>query len=292
MKLYFYKGEEPNFGDELNEWLMPRVFGDALDDNESEMLLAIGSILFDHHPSDVRKIVFGSGYGGYTPVPTIDETWDVVCVRGPLTAAAIKVPQSKVSGDTAILLRNYYKPDNTKRVRASFMPHFQSLARGQWQRVCERAGIRFIDPRLPVEDVLRMLCESEVVVAEAMHGAIVSDALRIPWVAIVPFDKSHHMKWEDWAGALGLQVNFRHLAPSTEYEQRFSLGLQPGPNPTVIKRLIRKLIQALRFTRAVISLRRAAAAMPQLSSEEAIARATDHLERAANLINSRNQRSR
>jgi hypothetical protein len=55
MKIYTYRGEMPNFGDELNNWLLPKVFPNLFDDDDSRLFLGIGSILFDHHPPRSEK---------------------------------------------------------------------------------------------------------------------------------------------------------------------------------------------------------------------------------------------
>lgn len=284
LKLYFYRGREPNFGDELNTWLMPRVLPSLLDDNPDDLLLAIGSVLFDHHPDASRKIVLGSGYGGYTCLPTLDSKWDIRCVRGPITAHVLNLPSSKVAGDAAILLRRHYRPATDKRVFVSFIPHFESVNRGHWRQACELADIRFIDPRLPVDEVLEMISESSLVMAEAMHGAIVSDALRIPWIAIRPVDPSHHMKWNDWAGALGFTVRFQDIVPSSMAEFRMAKhGSGSGGRrlPHKVRRVIETPLDMIAMVRAAISLRTAAGASPQLSSDKAIEAATQRLEAAA-----------
>ena len=51
-----------------------------------------------------------------------------------------------------------------------------------------------------------------------MHGAIVADALRIPWIAIEPNLAVHRMKWYDWASALNMQPKFSKLGPSNGFE--------------------------------------------------------------------------
>ncbi len=137
MKLYFFRGEHPNFGDELNSFLMPKVFPGLFDDSLNEIFLGIGSVLYDHHPTASQKIVFGTGYGGYTPPPRLDSKWRIYCVRGPLTAQILNLPEDKVAADSAILI-NRYRPRRKNAGKViSFMPHWQE--HGTWG-----AGNRYV----------------------------------------------------------------------------------------------------------------------------------------------------
>lgn len=213
-----YRGKQPNFGDELNAYLLPRLLPDFFDDLDDPLFLGIGSILNNQHPQQVRKIVFGSGYGGYVPKPELDEKWTIYSVRGPRTAAVLGLGAEKVSADLAVMMTLYRTPAPVKRHKASFMPHFESLNLSDWGGIAESAGLHFIDPRNPVEQVLAELEASEVVVTEAMHGAIVSDALRVPWVALRPVDPIHRFKWFDWAEALDIKLRPQPMVPASLYE--------------------------------------------------------------------------
>ena len=288
MKLYVYRAEVTNFGDELNEWLLPRIFPDFFDGDEGTIMLAIGSVLYEHEPRTSTKIVFGSGYGGYQPLPAFDNSWRFYGVRGPRTARACGLDSGLVSGDTAIII-NRFLPElaRAKRYRCSFMPHWQSIPRGNWQKACELAGIHFIDPRAPVPDVLDELMASEMVLAEAMHGAIVADALRVPWVPILPIDRSHHMKWYDWAEALDLTLNPQKVASSSLLEagvayfgrERQKLKRSSGLTGLAVAMADRVCVQ-----RAAHDLAKASRVTPSLSSDRAISHAVDRLERAAERI--------
>ena len=88
-----YWDDQPNFGDALNPWLFPRLLPGRFDDDGDTCFLGIGTILGHAYPADRRKLVFSSGYvadadDSYGPRPTLDATWEVVCVRGPLILAA------------------------------------------------------------------------------------------------------------------------------------------------------------------------------------------------------------
>jgi succinoglycan biosynthesis protein ExoV len=217
MELYFYKCIKPNFGDELNAWMWPKLI-DGVWGNDDELFLGIGSILFDFFPKERRKIVFGAGYGGYTPLPTLDDKWKIYFVRGKLTAKALGIDEKLGIGDAAILLKSCVNKQVVKRHKISFMPHWQSTFEGNWELACKLASINYIDPCAPVEVVLDNILASELVITEAMHGAIVADALRVPWMPVQPLRENHSMKWYDWASALDIDLKPKQLVSSSFFE--------------------------------------------------------------------------
>ena len=221
MKMFFFRSSvAPNFGDELNPWLWPKLLDGMFDDDEREIFIGIGSILWDDYPKASLKIVMGAGYGGYKPPPIIDENWQVNFVRGPQTAEHLGLPPKAAITDSAVLLRTVFRPQSGKRYRASFIPHWESLYGARWDLVCAMAGIHLIDPRQPVETVLSEIAASEVVIAEAMHGAISADALRVPWIPVMPFVATHRFKWLDWSRSLDLELRPVRLMASTFAEWR------------------------------------------------------------------------
>ncbi len=276
MKMYYFRGSPPNFGDELNRWMWPRLLPGFFDDRNDRIFLGIGSILFDFHPAGSRKIVFGAGYGGYTAPPRIDENWDIYFVRGPITARAIGVDSALGVGDSAILLRSCVHSRPPKRFRASFMPHWESVGDGEWAAACACAGLHFINPCAPVDMVLGEIMASEVLVTEAMHGAIVADALRVPWVPVCPIQSQHRQKWFDWAGALHLELQPRTLSPSNGLEAAMSLLGSTRRSAERLRRrgqVLKSVAVPYFRERAAASLLRLAGASPTLSSDVAIERA-------------------
>lgn len=217
MKLTYFRGDEPNFGDELNATMWRSLLPpDFLDEDDSELFLGIGSILWDYHPPNKIKHVMGSGYGGYTPPPNVkDGSWTIAWLRGPLTAARLGVDARLAITDAAILVRATPLPAPAAGVGAAFMPHFESTARGNWAEVCRLAGVTYLDPRDDPQRLIAQIRGASVLVTEAMHGAIVADALRTPFIAITPAHPMNRAKWLDWAQSVQLDLRRTDLAASS-----------------------------------------------------------------------------
>ena len=275
MKMYFFRSSRvANFGDELNEWMWPRLLPDFFDADESELFLGIGSVLFDHHPAAAKKLVFGAGYGGYTAPPVIDDTWDFRFVRGRITTDTFGLPESMAVGDAAILVRSCGLTRPAARHRVSFMPHWESVMRGHWKAVCEAAGIHYIAPSDDVDSVLQQLLASDLVLTEAMHGAIVADALRVPWIPLRPIQERHRMKWNDWASALDLQVPQHTLPASSGLEYIVGrIGDRSVWGGRLQRReLFRDTAKSVFIGRAARYLQRLAQTAPCMSDDGAIER--------------------
>lgn len=214
--MFFYRGAVGNFGDELNPWLWPKLLDGCFDDDPSHIFLGLGSILYHDFPTWKRKVVFGAGYAGYTPKPDLhDGSWDIRFVRGPQTAEALNLDPATALTDPAILVRTMALPAPAPPHPVSFMPHVDSLSRGRWREVCATTGIHLIDPTLPVDAVLAQIRGTRLLLSEAMHGAIVADALRIPWIPLLPIAAAHRFKWRDWTRSVELPYNPALLFPSS-----------------------------------------------------------------------------
>ncbi len=209
MKLHFYRSPngERNFGDELGPWLWRRLLPDAFDDDDRELFVGIGTLLNSKLPPARRTIVFGAGYG-YGELPKIDATWSIYCVRGPLTAQLLNLPASLAMTDPGSLVGAIGEPAEPRQTTHEFayMPHW-SFACDDWRYVCEQIGFKYIDPRADVDAVLDQIRCTRVLVAEAMHGAIVADALRVPWVPVWNDPAIYQFKWRDWCASVGLEYS-------------------------------------------------------------------------------------
>jgi succinoglycan biosynthesis protein ExoV len=168
----------------------------------------------------------------------------------------------------------------------AFMPHVESIPRGNWAEVCAQAGVAFLDPRAPVDQLLSGIRGAEVLITEAMHGAIVADALRTPWVPVLPFHQINRAKWHDWTASLDLSLNNVSLSPSTLREAWVSRTglLAMGTKSRMIfdSFLVRPCDQMLTARAAAKLAHVATTAKPQLSTDVAIARATNRALEALN----------
>jgi succinoglycan biosynthesis protein ExoV len=210
MKLCYYKlpNEAQNFGDNLNPWLWEKLLPGVLDDDPTTAFVGIGTLFNNTLPDRTRharkRAVFGTGVGYAKGVPAVDESYKIYCLRGPLSTRALGLSDELAVTDGAALLRRLVKPSDRKRYKFAFMPHYELAGEG-WKSVCEEVGFGYIDPRWTTEAVITAIGQTEVVLAEAMHGAIVADALRVPWVPVVTSPTILSFKWQDWCASIGVE---------------------------------------------------------------------------------------
>lgn len=208
MKLHYFRSPHGNFGDDLNAWLWPELLPGLWDDDDGITFVGVGTILNRLVPQTRLKIVLGSGVG-YSPLPQNlhDGSWSVLGIRGPLSARAAGLPAKTVVTDGAILLGTIdglVKPDAARTGEVVFVPHVSSMETGAWEQICDRLSITFIDPRWDFHRVFAMIGNARLVLTEAMHGAIVADTLRVPFVPLVTSREISSFKWMDWTLSMGL----------------------------------------------------------------------------------------
>jgi succinoglycan biosynthesis protein ExoV len=209
MKLHYFRSPHGNFGDDLNAWLWPELLPGVWDDGSDGItFVGIGTILNRLVPETRLKIVAGSGVG-YSPLPANlhDGSWDFLGIRGPLSARAAGLPAKAVITDGAILLGaidGLVRPQGMRTGNIVFVPHVSSTETGAWEDICARLGITYVDPRWDFHRVFALIGNAKLVLAEAMHGAIVADTLRVPFVPLVSSREISSFKWMDWTLSMGL----------------------------------------------------------------------------------------
>ncbi len=208
MKLFYYQGN--NFGDELNPLIFNKLLPDFFDNNEQEVFLGIGSILgFEQYKKAQKKIIFSSGIAKgnqkeYGTLPVIDNSYEFLCVRGPLTAETLGLDPKLAVTDGAVLISTISQPPQPKKYPYTFIPHKNTTYKFDWKPICDQAGVHLISPQDGVENVLFGILQSEVIFAESLHAAIVADAFRIPWIPVKSFYSISTFKWKDWTSSMEL----------------------------------------------------------------------------------------
>ncbi len=300
-----------NFGDALNPWIWKQLLP-GLDVCPSQMrvgdcsavcVCSIGSFLSEEFLvqfSGTRRLVVagtGIGYGEIQPRFTLGRSFPKVLrlrqepvqigfdpvavsfawVRGPLTARKLGLQEDIAVADAAYLIRQVLPAEywmSADRHGIAFMPHIGSVTTVPWQDACERLGWRFIDPRSPLEGVLDAIRSTKLVVTEALHGAIVADALRTPWIATRSSGEILDLKWRDHCAAI--EVNYAPIDIRPVWYVRAVAKTQRNK----IKQSLfgaRALADNLRRSVAALAddLRRASEANAPLLSSEAMIRTID-----------------
>lgn len=198
MRLFYYAGYK-NFGDAMNPWFWEHFLPNLKSTGDDSIIFSgIGSVLNDRLPIGSQNIVFGSGAGyGDAPSP---RNWKFYAVRGPRTAGAFGLTDIAF-GDPAILLPRMLPVEKDSNPATIFVPHRESGALGGWKAPCAAAGIKYVDPQTDFVEVVRSIGRAKLVITESLHGAIVADAYRVPWIPVVVFH-SHPFKWHDWTESL------------------------------------------------------------------------------------------
>lgn len=228
MKLYYCKYPEgrQNFGDALNPWMWEQLLPGILDEDPSSAFIGIGTLINDalprRTPQAKHRVIFSTGVGYGKDIPVIDESYHIYCLRGPISAQSLNVSSNLAITDGALLLRKLIDQSSVaKKYKFSYMPHYD-LAGDGWQRVCDQLGFGYISPSWEIEDILTKIRQTEVLICEAMHGAIVADALRTPWIPVKTNSSILPIKWQDWCASM--QLEYQPYSLGRFYQPRSSTG--------------------------------------------------------------------
>ena len=118
-----------------------------------------------------------------------------------------------------------------------------------------------------------------MLITEAMHGAIVADALRTPWVAALPINRHHHHKWSDWAESLSIDLHSHRLRPSSLMELYVGFsggrGKVEGRAGRISRSRLLRPANRILTQLAAERLRMLATLEPQMSRDDRIEEATE-----------------
>lgn len=195
-----------NFGDNLNDVIFESLgITDRVDFKKSNLgsldencLLGLGTIINRkiHSPCTV----VGSGCNGSSK-PSADIKYSFV--RGRLTAEFLGLHPSAAAGDLAYYLLPWAQAlaESSKDADVGIVPHWKTSI----------SGPNVIHPDLPVKDFVKAVSRKKMILAEAMHGAICADMLRIPFAPVSIGGDIDSFKWLDWASMLDINLEFGDL---------------------------------------------------------------------------------
>lgn len=290
MRLTYHGGR--NFGDALNPLIFNALFPDFFDDNEEDLFIGIGSIigLKAANARTRRRIYFSSGFaaddpGTYGTLPKLGPLDDVVCVRGPLTAKAMGLPKEKAIADGAILAVHLFdlRPLQTT-TPVAYMPHVGSYGfYRDWEGLLATVGIEVIDPSGEPMEVMRRIQHTGLLLAEAMHGAIMADAIGVPWVPVRCYGTINSFKWRDFTASMGLEYQPQHIPPLFDHTfsaplvrgklERLGLGFVHRPATFIYDTYQRRIVKG----RVVDAFKRLRTSRPFLSDRALLVQRMDAL---------------
>ncbi len=226
MKLFYCNVEGGNFGDDMNAWFWDTLFPDHATIAPDTTLFGIGSILWRQNLEGHRKVlVMGSG-SGYGVVPSeLPKGTEIGFVRGPRTAELLGLAPDDAITDPAAMVSTFDEfQDFSTTGETVFIPHVGTAKLPlNWKRIAERAGVTYLSPAGDSHDVILQLARAKMVLAESLHGAIIADAFRVPFVPVRISPTFNNHKWFDWADSLELEIGFEDFLVSMK-ETRKRLG--------------------------------------------------------------------
>lgn len=301
----------------FGEYLIPDVHLDVDQKHHACKVFAIGSFLSHELLAQLdanhRAVFFGlgSGYaqfpiirtfgtgsrfparvGNALTLPTQRETpprgpgHAIYWVRGPLTTQLMGLPDHLAVGDAGYLIRqcdifDTYHTD--ERSGIVFMPHFTAATSAVGLRyACEGLGIRYIDPGGAETEILAAIAGAKVLVTEALHGAVIADALRTPWIAVKSSDDIFEFKWRDFCTSIG--VTYEPQPIRVRWDVRYFTGRHPRNLSRYVLNRVRSRMSQLqvRASDTAYDLLIALGRSPNLSSEAALARIDEGIKRGLN----------
>jgi hypothetical protein len=251
VRCYYWGESRPvvNLGDLLVPCLLealgyscgPRSTDDSHVVNPGRCLLVVGSLLTK---CDLEKIaypvdVWGCGWKGVEWSPSGREDVRYFAVRGPQTAAGLRLPSRIALGDPVLLLPRLIPLDVTPHGRTVVVPHFSRLSAMRASRRLALTGCdEVISPMVlrpsrspalelfPLKtkarllflrtlfglhtrdlwDAVRRIAGAGFVLTGSLHGAILSQAFGVPWAAYDDGYVDAPPKWTDWAAYLNIDL--------------------------------------------------------------------------------------
>lgn len=218
MEVFYHRDVRGNFGDDLNQTFFDEVCPNYRS-APYEKMYGIGTLLNNAHGLIKNTLIFGSGYG-QGRAPDIDlKTTRILGIRGPVTAKALNIdPETYVIGDPALYLPKIPSFNTSTLKKGSIVICVHHRTAEEWNLPSDSINdVYFLDPGAhSVNDYISIIRHADLVLAEAMHGAIVAMAYRIPFVRVKFLGKLDDTKWDDTLLSVGAKPKTPVQLPTPE----------------------------------------------------------------------------
>lgn len=207
MKIHVHPCQRKNIGDEFNLWFWEEVFGNDLITlmPDDQLLVGIGTVLNNKLPAASMLHILGSGVGYGQNNNLKMKNWNIHFVRGCLSAQALGIDKQYAISDPGILISQLRPQVVNKTIPISFMPHI-GIDSERYQLLIEGMGWNYISPSDEEHIILQQIAASEKLITSAMHGAIIADSYRTPWLPIITSNEILPFKWHDWFSSLSIDT--------------------------------------------------------------------------------------
>lgn len=226
MPVYYWDGK-PNFGDAVGPYLISKITGKPVLNVKNLQypgIMAVGSIIqmLDRE----NMVIWGSGLmykltnEQLKAVKKYNPT--ILSVRGQETAkhlleAGIDIPDKSAYGDPALILPLFYSPLITGPERIGLCPHYTHKPYFL-KTVTDKDNFKIIDVQNDMETVVNSISSSSVCISTSLHGLIIAQAYKIPWVWLEIFDNNltgNDFKFKDFFSTLN-ESQISHVRVSME----------------------------------------------------------------------------
>ncbi|WP_412496473.1 polysaccharide pyruvyl transferase family protein [Vibrio cyclitrophicus] len=195
----YFKGV-PNWGDDLNAYLIEKVSGKKVviyPYSKKTHVLGVGFIL---HRAKNNSIIWGSGF--ISNESSIEKGIDVEVrlLRGPLTAEKLN-RESVCFGDPGVCIRHFYFPNVEKKYKYGLIPHHVDKNNKIVKKMSKRDDVLLIDIQQDIEPFIDELLSCDKIISSSLHGLIAADSYSIPSVHVVFSDNvlGGQFKFDDYA---------------------------------------------------------------------------------------------